>query len=451
MKLRTKIHLFTTILMLLLLVITNSGVYILFERLAYNTEYEQLRLRTDELVTTLNQLDTKADSKQVLRTYMPFNGAVRVMDETGKVKTSVEASLSLSNIRDEVTEGDLYAKGEIDGVPFIILTTPAIWVDGTIVELQMIQRLEDVAKNMELLMLILIAVTIIATIPILLSSIVLSRLILKPLERLSETMKKSAVSGAYETIDVKTRGKDELTEIGRTFNGMMNKLGSNYKKQEQFVSNASHELKTPLTVIESYSKLLLRRGFTDEQVAKEALNAIVNESGRMNKMIVQMLDLAKNRESIVLTRQRVDVVKLLHHTLSQMQQAYNRNFELTGEQLANCYTDEQKLKQLLFIVLDNARKYSEERVVVDVSKEADYVVVSVQDFGVGIAADDLPHLFDRFYRVSEDRNRKTGGTGLGLAIAKELSDLLQIELKVESIVDKGTCFTLLVPVKEEAL
>ena len=279
----------------------------------------------------------------------------------------------------------------------------------------------------------------------------LSRLILKPLERLSETMKKSAVSGAYETIDVKTRGKDELTEIGRTFNGMMNKLGSNYKKQEQFVSNASHELKTPITVIESYAKLLLRRGFTDEQVAKEALNAIVNESGRMNKMIVQMLDLAKNRESIVLTWQRVDVVKLLHHTLSQMQQAYNRNFELTGEQLANCYTDEQKLKQLLFIVLDNARKYSEERVVVDVSKEADHVVVSVQDFGVGIAADDLPHLFDRFYRVSEDRNRKTGGTGLGLAIAKELSDLLQIELKVESIVDKGTCFTLLVPVKEEAL
>ena len=89
--------------------------------------------------------------------------------------------------------------------------------------------------------------------------------------------------------------------------------------------------------------------------------------------------------------------------------------------------------------------------VVDVSKEADQVVVSVQDFGVGIAADDLPHLFDRFYRVSEDRNRKTGGTGLGLAIAKELSELLQIELRVESIVGKGTCFTLMVPVKEEAL
>ncbi len=110
-------------------------------------------------------------------------------------------------------------------------------------------------------------------------------------------------------------------------------------------------------------------------------------------------------------------------------------------------TDEQRIKQLLYILLDNARKYSDDKIIIKASGENEYVSVDIQDFGVGIPKDQLPHLFDRFYRVKQDRNRKTGGTGLGLAIAKELADLLQIEMIVDSEVGVGTTFTLIIPIK----
>lgn len=445
MKLRTKIHLFTTLLMLLLLVVTNIGIYFFFEKLAYNTEYDQLKRHADELVETLNQLDEKEDPKPVLRTYMPLNGLVRVIGEDGKVKTSVEASLALKEVKVSRTNKSRYEVGEMNDSTFIILTVPAIWIDGSIVKIDMIQLLDDVERNMELLELILFAVTVVATIPILLSSIVLSRLILKPLEHLSEIMKKSASSGTYEKIGEAIDRKDELGEIGRTFNGMMDALETNYKKQEQFVSNASHELKTPLTVIESYAKLLVRRGFSNEQVAKEALEAIVSESSRMNEMMIQMLELAKNKERLFVRIESINLTALLKNTLNQMEHAYNRTFIFKGEREALITTDEKMLKQLLFIILDNARKYSDKQIVVQLEKEQEAFKVSIRDFGRGIPPEQLPYVFDRFYRVSEDRNRKTGGTGLGLSIAKELSEKLRIHIQVESTLGEGSCFSLVIP------
>jgi two-component system sensor histidine kinase ArlS len=450
MKLRTKIHLFTTLLMLVLLVLMNSGVYLLYEQLAINTEYKQLKTRGEELLSTFKQLpDGTADPNMVLRAYMPTDGAVRVINENGVEITSI-SSPTIGNVQLEVGKNEDYAKDVVDGIPVIMIEAPAIWTDGSVVKFQLSQRLDEVANNLGLLKLILVAVTTLITIPLLLSNMALSRIILKPLERLSTAMKKSGTSGTYEKIEKAEDGKDELAEISRTFNGMMGALETNYRKQEQFVSNASHELKTPLTVIESYAKLLLRRGFTNEKVAKEALEAIVSESSRMNDLIVQMLEIAKNKENTSLSIGPVNLSQLIEDTASQMQQAYNRKFELQGDSNLFASTDEQKLKQLLFILLDNARKYSEDKIVVTTTKKDTTVLIAIQDFGEGIPEDQLSHLFDRFYRVNKDRNRKTGGTGLGLAIANELSKRLLIDIQVESELGVGTCFTLLIPTEIES-
>ena len=450
MKLRTKIHLFTTLLMLILLVIMNSVVYLLYKEMAIDTEYKQLKTRSEELLTSFTQLNDYTDPYSILRSYMPTNGAIRVLDEQRNEITSVKASLDLNTSELKVNQNESYSQFEIDGIPLIIFETYAIWTDGNVVKLQLIQRLDDVANTLTLLKLVLIVVTILVTIPLLISNLVLSRIILKPVEKLSNIMKKSSNAGTYEKIEKVTKGKDELAEIGRTFNRMMDTLESNYRKQEQFVSNASHELKTPLTVIESYAKLLLRRGFTNEKIAKEALEAIVNQSSHMNDLIVQMLDVAKNKEQTSLLIERINLSHLLENTLIQMRQAYHRKFVMKDYPTIFIYTDEQKLKQLLFIILDNARKYSEQEIVINVTENTNTVSISIKDFGEGISEDQLPHLFDRFYRVKQDRNRKTGGTGLGLAIAKELSDRLQINIEVESKLNVGTCFTLLIP-KEIAL
>ncbi|CAM5217448.1 histidine kinase OS=Ureibacillus acetophenoni OX=614649 GN=SAMN05877842_1086 PE=4 SV=1 [Ureibacillus acetophenoni] len=445
MKLRTKIHLFTTLLMLVLIILVNFGVYKLYEQLSINTEYKQLELRGEELVTTFNQLTTISDPYIVLRSYMPSNGAIRVAKENGDELLTV-SSPSFEFVELNITSREQYAMKELNGVPIILIEIPSIWSDGNVVKFQLFQQLNDVATNRDLLKLILVAVTILIAIPILLSNMVLSSIILKPLEKLNHVMSKSRSSGTYEKIDELTAGKDELAEISRTFNEMMDALETNYLKQQQFVSNASHELKTPLTVIDSYAKLLLRRGFTNEKIANEALEAIVNESTRMKDLIAQMLELAKNKEHVTLSIEKINLSQLIENVSLQLRQAYNRDFQVHVDKDLFVQTDEQRIKQLFYILMDNARKYSDKEINIKATRDNQYVSIAIQDFGIGIPDDQLPHLFDRFYRVKQDRNRKTGGTGLGLAIAKDLSDLLHIEIQVDSTVGVGTTFTLVVPI-----
>lgn len=222
-------------------------------------------------------------------------------------------------------------------------------------------------------------------------------------------------------------------------------MSKDYQKQQDFVSNASHELKTPITVIESYAKLLLRRGFDNREVAQESLQAIVNESARMHEMVPQLLELAKNSEHLDVDITRIELAPFLNKVAIQMRQAYHRTFVVDTHIPKFIDSDEKILKQLLFILLDNARKYSEDEVRILAKETTDHVYITIQDFGAGIPAEHIPHLFERFYRVAEDRNRKTGGSGLGLAIAYELAERLGITIDVKSTLGEGSSFTLCIP------
>ncbi len=426
MRLKTKIHLLTTLLMLVIVVATNSGIYLLYEKFAYDTEYNQLQSRANELSSTLSQLNAQTNLQQVLRAYMPTDGAVYIYDGE-LLKTKVQATL------------------EMQEVPSITYTMPAIWIDGTVVDITLQQSMEEVERTLDLLKVILVVVSVVASIPIFLASLVLGRLILLPLERLNETMRKSASTGKYEKIDTTEKGGDELTNINRTFNMMMEKLEQHYQKQQEFVSNASHELKTPITVIESYAKLLLRRGFDNREVAQESLQAIANESSRMHEMVLQLLELAKNKEQLDVHFEQLELAPFLNKVALQMEQAYHRTFRIDEQIPKFIYSDEKILKQLLFTLLDNARKYSEDEVRIQATETTNHVRITIQDFGIGIPIEHIPHLFERFYRVTEDRNRKTGGSGLGLAIAHELAQQLGITIDVKSKLGEGSSFTLCIP------
>ncbi len=450
MKLKTKIHLFSTLLMLIVLTLTNIGVYFLFEKMAYDTEYNQLSQRSDELTASLSQMNGKTDPSAVLRAYIPPSGAVRIIGAKEGKSPSVQNVEGIQNFQPHLQGNQRYSIDRYEGVPVLTISVPVIWTDGEVVELQMIHLLNDVKQNLKTLILILVAVTLIAMIPIIMSSIALGRIVTQPIEKLMKTMTHSRQSGTYEKIKVPTEGKDEMAQMGRTFNDMMEQLERNFNQQEQFVSNASHELKTPLTVIESYARLLTRRGFDDRAVAKESIGAILSESVRMKEMIEQLLQLARNDEQVAFQFKQVDIYEQVEMTLQPMRQAYDRKFFLAGEGPVLTMTDPEKLRQLLYILLDNARKYSEKEITISISEDEAHISLAVTDYGKGIPEASLPRIFDRFYRVDEDRNRKTGGTGLGLAIAKELANGLGGELQVESVVGVGTTFRLLLP-KERIL
>ncbi|HWI49474.1 MAG TPA: HAMP domain-containing histidine kinase [Rummeliibacillus sp.] len=439
MKLKTKIHIFSTILMLIILVLTTIGIYFLYKKMAYDTEYRQLLDESQELVTSISQTSMINDPATILRAYIPSNGGIRIVDDRGKSLVSVQSMEGIENYKPKLQDEN-YQVETYKGKTILSFNIPVIWTDGSVVYVQMMQSMKNVASTLSLLKLVLSGMTVLAAILVLLSSMTLAEIVLRPIQRLTATMKRSSKSGTFEKIDVSKQGKDELGEMSQTFNDMMSQLEQNYRKQEQFVSNASHELKTPLTVIESYARLLKRRGFDNKEVAEESVEAILSESIRMSEMIQQMLELAKNKERIPVQKDRVDIHNLLDQTLNQMHQAYNRSFYLHGKGPVFLTTDEQKIKQLLFIFLENARRYSDEDIHVYLSENP--LVIKIQDSGEGIAAEHIPHLFERFYRVSQDRNRKTGGTGLGLAIAKEIAAQLNIDLSVESTVGVGTTMIL---------
>lgn len=447
MKLKTKIHLYSTLLMFVILVLAMVVIYFLFQRMSYNTEYEELLNQSNELTQAMSQLSPEADSSVILRAFIPSNGVIEILDESGESMTTVQ-SLAGSKITptNKKVEDD-YTLGTYDGTDTLIINVPMIWPTGEVVTLQMTKVLFDAENNLRVLTFVLAGVTIFAMIPIILSSVALGRIVTQPIEKLIHAMNVSRQSGTYEKIRGTVNGKDELAQMERTFNEMMEQLEENFTKQKEFVSNASHELKTPLTVIESYSRLLERRGVDDQEVVDEALSAVLSETNRMKDMIEQLLALAKGTEGRPLNISRVYVGKLIESAATPLRQAYEREISIEADNEWTIETDEEYVKQLLFILLDNARKYSDGTISVSAHTHETSMEIKIKDEGKGIPEADLPHIFDRFYRVDSARNRKTGGTGLGLSIAKEVANRLGATLTVESTVDIGTQFHLFLPKK----
>lgn len=423
----------------------NIGIYFIFEKMAYDTEYKQLNSDADELITALSKMEKEDDAATILRAFIPVKGAISVKNNDGEMQLFVQTLDGVNNYVPEFEAGERYSIGTFKGTPVLTISKPVIWVDGKVNEVQTLKLLDDVDNNLEFLRLILLGVTLTGMLLMTISSITLGKIITNPIEKLINTMSQSRLSGKYEKIVVPPNGKDEMTQMGIAFNEMMEQLEQNYNKQEQFVSDASHELKTPLTVIESYAKLLSRHGFNNTEIANESVQAIINETSRMKEMISQMLLLAKSNEQSVRNFETVDVFELVETTLHSMRTAYNRKFLLKGEGPIYANTDLEQLRQLLFIILDNARKYSEKEIKTIITENEEGTIISIMDYGNGIPKKDLERIYDRFYRVDEDRNRKTGGTGLGMAIAKDIATRISAELTIESVVGFGTTIHIFIP------
>ncbi len=438
MKLKTKINLFSTLLTLIIMATSFTGIFIIYKQLAFQTEYTQLQNRADELMSAISKVDTDINVNAFLRAFIPTNGALRVVDENGEQLIYMQATTA-ERIPFVLKEYENYTISYWKDTPILAMGYPLLWPTGEITTLELIEPLHGIAQNIALLKWILIALALVAVVPIYLASSVLAGVIAKPIQQLTTTMQQNITTNRYEQLPLQKNEKDEIAEMTTTYNSLMHRLEDNYMKQQQFVGNASHELKTPLTVIESYAKLLQRRGFQNEQVAYEALAAITKETANMQDMITQMLQLASVNENVEIDLATTHIEPLLQEIAATMQQAYAREIRIQGHDFT-LLTDAAKLKQLLFIFIDNARKYSEQPITVTMTTDKQIII---EDAGIGVPEKDLPHLFERFYRVDKARSRKTGGTGLGLPIAKELADLLHLTIEISSTVGVGTVVTIL--------
>lgn len=445
MKLKFKINLYTSVMFVILLILINIAIYFTFSQMIYDNELSRSEEEAVKTAKGINSADAEISVNDLLRAYLPVHGMLRIINEEGKSLATVTDPNQqyLKDVKTLYQKKEVRRVIELDGVMHTFVSLPLIDDDGTIANLHMMESLENTMKILSTLKLILIVITLLAMIPIFISSEILSNLISKPILNMIRTMAKIQKSGEHERLELPKQSHDELYEMGQTFNAMIDQLKENYERQENFVMNASHELRTPLTIIESYSDLLKRRGMDNPELFDESIDAIHSEAIRMRELTEQLLELTRHGGIQNIQNENVDIDQLASEVVNQFKKASGRNISYQGVGETLIQTDLKKLKQLLIIFIENACKYSEGDVKVKVITIGKRHQIQVIDHGIGIAEEDIAQIFERFYRVDKARTRKSGGFGLGLSLAKDIADALGVQIHLTSEVGLGTKVSLI--------
>jgi two-component system, OmpR family, sensor kinase len=252
--------------------------------------------------------------------------------------------------------------------------------------------------------------------------------------------------------------KDEIGDLAATINGMLShlektltRLEETIDRQRRFVADASHELRTPLTSIHSYAQVLEEWALRDPQIGPESVAAIKRESERMKRLVENLLELARGDEGMKLHLKDNNLTEVVEEAAESARAAVN------GKVLIECPSpkqrvqgvsaifDRERLRQALSILLDNAVKYTPEggRVTMRIVEEDGSVGVEVSDTGIGIPEDQIPHVFERFYRAEEARS--TEGLGLGLSIARQIAEDHGGSIEARSKPREGSTFIIRIP------
>ncbi len=274
-------------------------------------------------------------------------------------------------------------------------------------------------------------------------------LLLKPFIRLKKVL--GAVAEGDLEQDIRVDTYRETKEISEAVSQTLRKLKAVDQSRQEFVSNVSHELKTPITSIRVLADSLMGMEDVPEELYREFLSDISDEIDRESKIIDDLLTLVKaDKSNAELNVEQININGLLKQILKRLRPiAKKRNIELVLESIreVSADVDEVKLSLALSNLVENAVKYNHEEGWVHVTLDADhkFFYVKVSDNGIGISQEDQEHVFERFYRVDKARSRETGGTGLGLAITKSIILMHQGAIKLQSKEGEGTTFTVRIP------
>ena len=278
----------------------------------------------------------------------------------------------------------------------------------------------------------------------------MSRRALEPVDEITRAAQTIGIENLSRRLEVPAAG-DELQRLSETWNSMLERLEAAVKRLSQFTADASHELRTPIALIRATAELTLRRERSAETY-REALRQIMDDTDRTTRLIDDLLLLARADAGLpALPLDRVELTPLVRDVCEQGQiLAQERQLEISTEapeQPVFVDANDPALRRLLLLLVDNAVKYTPAggQITVSVAMDTSGPTVTVRDTGIGIPDAALPHVFERFYRVEESRNREAGGAGLGLSIAQWIAERHHARLEAESVVGRGSAFRVRFP------
>ncbi|MGE1062524.1 ATP-binding protein [Megasphaera paucivorans] len=298
----------------------------------------------------------------------------------------------------------------------------------------------------------LLASILISLVLTILSGIYVMKKSLAPLNTIRDTLKNIEVNKLGKRITLSSE-KNEIYDLALTINKALDRIEYGYKQQQQFINNASHELRTPITVISGYVDLLDRWGKNDPNTLSEGIEAIKSETNYMRQLIERLLFFARSNsgtlsEHFVMT-DSADLLQEVYNASSLISE--HPAIILEKNESALIYAEPGSVKQMLRIFIDNAVKYTPAEGFIYLSCEIkeNKVYFKVRDTGIGIPKKDLHRVFERFYRVDSSRTKETGGSGLGLSIAKYIAKSNRAKLQLESTLHKGTTVIAIFPIYTE--
>ena len=448
-----------TFVVLLILNIYCSGIsQMLFYQSKEASMIEKCQLASDEIAaaevlntSTVSGIVSKMDSLKVSRMIVTDQNCYVLYDSQ---QSAVSTYAILPEILQALGRNELGAEGNDvfswkyrSGVMESRAATPITYY-GTIIGCVYMTEY-DTAQGALIhnLQRTVLQITLILEIIVVLFSLAFSSTFSRRLRKIMTSMR-IIQEGDYSH-KVNMGGNDELTILGNKFNDLTERLNTSEQKRRRFVSDASHELKTPLASIKLLTDSILQNEM-DMETVREFVGDIGNEAERLNRMTAKLLSLTKvdgqtaeDAEIIYMS----PTVRRVHRMLSPVARQANITIDLSLEDDCPVLILEDDLYQIVFNLMENGIKYNQNggKLSVSLRHQEENAILIVQDTGMGIPEEALEHIFERFFRVDKARSRASGGSGLGLAIVRAIVQRNRGEIRVESTYGQGTCFTVTFP------
>lgn len=457
-EISTKITLAYASCFILLLVITNAVMWLGVMNALYSPAEKTLRYSMAKIQIVLEALESNyiAFNPNSFRGALVTGVVLRVVDEDGEVFIDTDENYPSIEMFDEgrLKEPPLFADDEFAisqiGSAYIYRAAMEYTHDGETVTLYFFRTITSELKLLADLEKLLFALDVLGIIGAMIFGRLISRRVLNPIKTMNELAREIAFEKMEGRIPLGT-ADDELSELAKTLNAMLDRLQGGINRQKQFVSDASHELRTPAAVIKGYIEFIETYGTADEALLKENLKVIGSEAQNMQALLENLLFLSRtDQHRQKLNKKILDLDDIVGDVMSKMKTVVKTHkVELLRNDIAKIFGDETTIRQMTRIFLDNAVKYTPEggKISVSSTRNGDKILLAISDSGIGIAPENQKKIFDRFFRIdSEDLVSEANGSGLGLSIAKWIADSHGIGISVASELGKGTTFTLTIPV-----
>ncbi|MBU8880686.1 HAMP domain-containing histidine kinase [Bacillus sp. FJAT-29790] len=454
LSVKWKMTIFSAVFIFFIFIICNIIQLILIHTFTLKQEEELLYKRAKEVQTYISE-QLKLKEQNLSGTEIFFDKIIekhemiRIVDEAGNELYDI--SEDFPDIQKEMLQQpNRIVRTKVEGEDLLLLKEP-LKLESFSGTLEIGKNVETFDTFIEKVFWVLMLGTLLSLVLSLVSGLILARKLLSPIRILANTMRKIDDQQFQERVPV-LETKDEFSQLSSIFNSMMDKVEGSILKQRRFIEDASHELRTPLAVIHGHLSLLIRWGKDNKEILERSLNISIKETNRMIELTNELLQLSQleQKENEISHPNPCYALETIEDVLC--------NYKLIHRDLIIVCQNQSgtdillsippvQLKQILINIIDNAIKYSgdQKEITLNMSDENGKCKIEISDNGYGISEEDLPYIFDRFYRVDKARSRSKGGNGLGLSIVKNMVEENNGEIKVKSILGEGTAVILLLP------